>query len=72
MLFASVATGIREGDVARFPAVRAIIEAVRAELDLILAFANGAVFFARAVFFRLVTQGTHYRTRHERLQENCT
>jgi hypothetical protein len=72
MLLVSVATGIREGDVARFPAVGTIIEAVRAELDLILPFADGAVFLTRAVFFRLVTQGAHDRTRHGSLHENCT
>jgi hypothetical protein len=72
MHFASVATVVREGDVARFPAIRAIIQAVRAQPDLILTFADGTVFLAGAILFRLVTQGADNWTGHGDLPENCT
>jgi hypothetical protein len=64
MLFDSVVTGVRDGHFARFPAVRTIVETVRAEPNLILTFADGAIFLARAVFFRLVTHGTNDQTGH--------
>jgi hypothetical protein len=51
MLLDSVVTGVRKGHFASFPTVRAIVETVHAEPDFILALANGAVFFAGAVFF---------------------
>jgi hypothetical protein len=72
MLLESVVTGVRKGHFARFPAVRAIVETVDTELDLILAFANGAVFFAGAVFFGLVAYRANHRTGHLGLPENCT
>jgi hypothetical protein len=64
MLLESVVTGVRKGHFARFPAVRAVVETVDAEPDLILALANGAVFFAGAVFFGLVAHGANHRTGH--------
>src|SRR5271156_6024957 len=64
MLFDSVPTVVRECDVTRFPAIGTIVEAVRAEPDLVLPLANGAVLFADAVLFRLVTGRAHNRTGH--------
>jgi NADPH-dependent ferric siderophore reductase len=48
----SVATAASDGDVAGFPAIRAIVETVHAKADVVLAFADGAVFFADAALFR--------------------
>src|SRR2546430_13563129 len=65
MLFGSVATEIGKRNVAGFPAVRAIVKAVRAQTHSMLAFANRAVFLTGTALFRLVTHDTHYkRTGH--------
>ena len=63
---------VREGYVASFPAVRAIVQTVRAELHVDLPFANRAVLFAVAIAFRLVTLYANDGTRHGSLHENCT
>ena len=57
MGFGSVATVIREADIASFPAIRAIVEAVHAETNALHALADGAVSFASALVFRLVALG---------------
>jgi hypothetical protein len=49
---------IGERHVARFATVRAIIETICAKPDTVLAFTDGAVFFATARFFGLVTLDT--------------
>jgi hypothetical protein len=54
MLLASVSTVVREFYVARFPALRAIPQAVGAKPDFILSFADRAVLFARTLFFHFV------------------
>jgi hypothetical protein len=73
ILLGSVGTGIRKRDVAGFPAIRAIIEAVRGQPDVVLPFADGAIFFAGAVFFRLFAHGADDGTGHwETSKENCT
>src|SRR5580692_8739866 len=61
---------VRKGHVASFPAVRAIVRAVRAELYVHLPLANGAVLFTVAVRFRAVALAADDRTRHGSLLEN--
>src|SRR5208337_385323 len=63
---------VREGDVAGFPAVRAIIQSVRAQLHVNLPLANRAIFFTVAVAFRPVTLPANDGTSHGSLHENCT
>ena len=46
-----MATAANEGNVAGFPAIRAIVETVHAKADVVLPFADGAVFFADAALF---------------------
>jgi hypothetical protein len=72
MLLASVATGVRQGNIAGFPAIRAIIESVRAQADAMLAFADGAILLAGAIFFRLVAHRADDGTGHGSLQGNST
>src|SRR5208282_1388665 len=70
MALASALTVVaREGDVASFPAVRAIIQAVRAKLNVHLPLANRAILFAVALAFRLVTLNANDRTLHRSLQQ---
>jgi hypothetical protein len=64
IVFDSFPTIVSERDVTGFPTVRAIVEAIRAEPDLGLPFANGAVPFAVAVLFRLVASRTDDGTGH--------
>jgi hypothetical protein len=56
-----VATGVRDSDVTSFPAIRAIIEAVHAETDILHALADGAIFFAGALVLRLVALTAKHR-----------
>src|ERR1043165_1535680 len=46
MCLGSVATGVREGNITSFPAVRAIVKAVHAETDVFHALADRAIFVA--------------------------
>src|SRR5450432_3869426 len=50
---------IRPSHVARFPTVRAIIQTVRAQPDLFLALANGAVPLALTDVFGLIAKHAH-------------
>jgi hypothetical protein len=68
MLFASAATGVRQGDVAGFPAIRTIVQTVSAHAHVVLAFADGAVLFAGALLFRLVAHHAKDGTGHGSLQ----
>src|SRR6266849_2097481 len=68
MLFASAVTGVRQGNVAGFPALGTIVEPVRAHADVMLAFADGAVLLAGAMLFRLITHRADDGTGHESLQ----
>jgi hypothetical protein len=63
-IFDSVGTIVGKRYVASFPAVGTVIQTVYAQVDVMLAFANGAVFFAAAILFRLVTHRTDDRTLH--------
>src|SRR5215467_5129132 len=66
----SVLTGLREGYVAGFPAIRAIIQAVHAQVYVVHAFADCAVLFARTVVLRLVALRTQdWTVRHCCLQQ---
>src|SRR5581483_4496718 len=64
MTLGSVGTGVRKGNVARFPAIGSIVEPVDAEVHVVLSFANRAVFFARAGAFGLVALRAGNRSRH--------
>src|SRR5258708_14056189 len=68
MLFASAATGVRQGNVAGFPAIRTVVEPVCAHAYVVLALADGAVLLAGAVLFRLVAHHANDRTGHGSLQ----
>src|SRR5713226_9921969 len=68
MLFASVATGVRQGHVAGFPAIRTVVEAVCAQAHVVLTLANGAVFLAGAALFRHVAHRAKDGTGHGSLQ----
>jgi hypothetical protein len=68
MLFASVATGVRQGHVAGFPAIRTVVEAVCTQAHVVLTFANGAVLLAGAALFRDVAHRAKDRTWHGSLQ----
>src|SRR5260370_35569139 len=68
MLFASVATGVRQGHVAGFPAIRTVVEAVCAQAHVVLTFANGAVLLAGAALFRHVAHRAKDGTGHGSLQ----
>ena len=61
MRFGSVATSIREGDVASFPAVRAIVKAIHAKSNVQHALADGAVFIASALILGLVALNAEHR-----------
>src|SRR5712664_641722 len=68
MLFASAVTGVRQGNVAGFPAIRTVVEPVCAHAHVVLAFADGAVLLAGAMLFRLITHRANDGTGHESLQ----
>ena len=70
-VLSSVATA-GKGHFAGFPAIRAIVEAVHAEAHVLLAFTDGAIFFAGAAFFRQITLRAKRGTFHERLVKNNT
>jgi hypothetical protein len=57
---------VRNGDVAGFAAVRAIVETVRAELHTLLAFADRAVLVTIAAAFGLVALHAKSRATHEK------
>jgi hypothetical protein len=64
----SVATGIREGNVTGFPAIRAVVQTVGTEVHLVLPFANDAVLIARAVRLGLVALHADRGTGHGSLR----
>src|SRR6266849_4670683 len=68
MLFASVATGVRQGNVAGFPAVRTVVEAVYAQAHVVLTFADGAVLLTSTALFRHVAHRAEHGSGHESLQ----
>jgi hypothetical protein len=68
MRFASAATGIRQGNVAGFPAIRTVVQPVSAHAYVVLAFADRAVLFAGAALFRLVAHHANDGTGHGSLQ----
>src|ERR1700687_1389438 len=68
MLFASVATGVRQWNVAGFPAIRTVVETVCAQAHIVLAFADGAVLLAGAALFRHVAHRAEDRSGHGSLQ----
>jgi hypothetical protein len=72
MLWVSGGTVISEIHVAGFPAVRAIVKPVHAQAHAYLALADGAIFFAGAVLFRLLTLAAHDLGAHENLSGNFT
>jgi hypothetical protein len=73
MCFESVDTRIGQRYIAGFPAVRAVIEAVHAKMNLFHALANTAVLLTSAKRFRLLALLANYgATRHECLHKNCT
>jgi hypothetical protein len=68
-----VDTRICQRHVAGFPAIRAVVEAVYAKMDLLHAFADAAILFTTAKGFRFVALLANNRTaRHECLHKNCT
>src|ERR1700722_14908268 len=65
MLLASALTvAARERDIASFPAIRAIIEAISAEPHVDLPFANGAILLTVTLTFRLVPLNANYGSLH--------
>ena len=65
----AITAGAREGNVTSLATVRAIIETVRAELDVLLALADRAIFLAVALMLGLVTLHAKHGTLHRRLLE---
>src|SRR6266404_632954 len=68
MLFASVATGVRQGNVAGFPAIRTVVESICAHAHVVLAFADGAILLAGAALFRHIAHRAKDGTGHGSLQ----
>jgi hypothetical protein len=68
MLLASAATGVRKRNVAGFPAIRTIVQTVRGQTNVVLTFADGAVFLASTALFRLVAHRADDGTGHGSLQ----
>src|ERR1700674_50741 len=68
MLFASMATGVRQGNVAGFPTIRTVVEAVSSQAHIVLAFADSAVLLAGAALFGHVAHHAKDRTGHGSLQ----
>ena len=60
----SVATAANEGNVAGFPAIRAIVETVHAQAHVMLPLADGAVSFADAALFRQIALRANGRSLH--------
>src|SRR5882724_11919505 len=73
MCLESVDTRIGESNVAGFPAIRAVVEAIHAQVDLLLPLANRAILFAGAEGFRLIALlASDWTADHECLHKNCT
>ena len=72
MRFTSVATAVREGYIARFPAIGTIVQAIHTELHGVLSLANCAVLFASTIGFRFIAHDTDNRTLHGNLHKNST
>jgi hypothetical protein len=66
--FDSASTGVRQGNVAGFPAIWTVIESVTAHAHIVLAFADGAIFFAGAMLLRFVAHHAKNGTGHGSLQ----
>jgi len=66
--FDSASTGIRQGNVAGFPAIWTVVESVAAHANIVLAFADGAVLFAGAILLRFVAHHANDGTGHGSLQ----
>jgi hypothetical protein len=67
-----VATASRECNVAGFPAIRAVIEAVGTKTDVVLSLANGTVPLAGTALFGHIALHADGRTFHGCPLENCT
>jgi hypothetical protein len=52
---------VHDVDLARFPAIRAVIQSVAAKANAVLSHANTAIAFAPAVFLGLLAHGTDCR-----------
>ena len=61
MRFGLVATSVREGDVASFTAVRAVVKPIHAKTNILHALADGAVLVASALVFGLVALNAEHR-----------
>src|SRR6266478_2102971 len=61
MRFGSVATSVREGDIASFSAVRAIVKAIHAKSNVQHALADGAVPIASALILRSIALNAEHR-----------
>jgi len=61
MRFGSVATSVREGDVASFTTVRAVVKPIHAKTNILHALADGAVLVASALVFGLVALNAEHR-----------
>jgi hypothetical protein len=68
MLRNSEVTAVCGRDVAGFSARGAIVEAVGAEPDVVLAFTDSAILHAGAALFRLITHHANDGSRHGSLQ----
>ena len=64
LLTSALTVAARERDIASFPAVRAIIQAVGAELHVDLPFANRTILLTVTLTFRLVALNANYRSLH--------
>src|ERR1700739_2659993 len=61
MYFGSVATSVREGDVASFPAVRAVVKPVHAKTNILHVLADATVLVTSALVFGLVALNAEHR-----------
>src|SRR5580700_8270822 len=61
----SVATAASNGDVAGFPAIRAIVETIHTKAHVVLSLADGAVLFADAALFRQIALRTNGGSLHK-------
>jgi hypothetical protein len=66
--FDSASTGVRQGNVAGFPAIWTVIESVTAHAHIVLALADGAIFLAGAILLRFVAHHAKNGTGHGSLQ----
>jgi hypothetical protein len=66
--FDSASTGVRQGNVAGFPAIWTVVEPVGTHANVVLAFADGAILLAGAMLLGFVAHNANDGTGHGSLQ----